>query len=142
MSYIIKFETALLAKEKGFPFDHSCGFDSEFYVTKRTRVKWGRKVAYEVGDLEKDMTDQTCCDYRDVKGQNRLYAPTQDELQEWLREEHKIYIAILPFNPEKDIFELHIYYKKNNEYKDSITTEVGSYIEVLENGLIEALNFI
>ena len=87
---LVTFNTAKLAKEKGFT-----ELVSKYYITKTGKLltlQWqGRISSYLITD-----------------------APTQTQLQRWFREEHEILIYVKPVYNEKKqwygIFKKHIHY--------------------------------
>lgn len=121
---LILFETAKLAKEKGF-----------------TKV-WCNNMYYiGFNNLPEDK-EIIECDWRDnVDGQFHLaLAPTQSLLQKWLREKHNLHITIA-------------YGDLSNKYMGDIMSQDGkmlvgieciydTYEEALEAGLQEALKLI
>jgi len=130
---LISFETAKLAKEKGFRLGIGWfGFDNQFYVSEGVQ------------------TGMLCENHRG----NNPVACTQSLLQKWLRDVHKIYVASYhDLNPKHDGI---IYYtnwgfindpnSKNYKYSplggydESANWE--TYEEALEFGLQEALRLI
>jgi len=119
---LITFETAKLAKEKGFDSKYTEDYDTLGFVQQR-------------GILESHNLE-------------RISAPTQSLLQKWLREEHKLHIVIIPtvtghftykmldiqLNPEKFI--------ERPPYKDVASEDFTTYEKALEAGLQEALKMI
>ena len=80
---LVTFDTAKLAKEKGFTIRDIklMGYTSKFYNhNTKTLLAYGRT----------GRTDLT----------KAYFAPTQSLLQRWLRDIHDIYIIVLPFNDE------------------------------------------
>ena len=140
----ILLETAKLAKEKGFnePSTH-------FYVVNFSSFK-------EDGKLKKWGEDNFFQVQRLSKGQPHLaLAPTQSELQKWIREVLEINVES-NYLPNADKYSA-IYVPKslpkpntfNNtkEYLDSRSKfysniNFDTYEEALEEGLIKALKFI
>lgn len=118
---LILFETAKLAKEKGF-------------IQKGIYPKW--RVS------NKTLVDLT-------NGDEIYYsAPTQSLLQKWLREKHNIFLWVFP-QENKDIFGWEIdenYLGKWEELPDGeydlMEYDFKSYEEALEKGLQEALKLI
>lgn len=118
---LILFETAKLAKEKGFSLN--C-FGQDYYVSKTKLCKSGKL-------LDKDLT--------------YVYsAPTQSLLQRWLREKHFINICV--GGSSRTTYTLMIEYLDIDG-----TTGAGvpkfwkyykTYEKVLEVGLLEALQLI
>lgn len=126
---LITFETAKLAKEKGFdvPTLNFYGLPNKtLYVLKN-------------GEPLNPQNHNN----NELVGKNRASAPTQSLLQKWLREVHDIHV-----NPN------HTYTKSNVSLGHNLSVESGkykyigkfiygnSYEEVLENGLQEALKLI
>ena len=124
---LISFETAKLAKDKGFNEDTELFFNS-FYP----------KGTYNINGFTNydEVTD---------KRDNFTSLPTQSLLQKWLREKHNKHIYLFPLDNGKWGFENnsisinldHIFINYMYEGK-----EYNSYEEALEVGLQEALNFI
>lgn len=114
---LISFETAKLAKEKGF--DELCcySFETEnnFYET----VKLWRN--------SEDSTEYAVC--------------TQSLLQKWLREEHNIHVEI-SFIYDDETFCLILFHKKENIWFDPEIGYYHTYEEALEAGLKKALELI
>jgi hypothetical protein len=112
---LIKFDTAKLAKEKGF----DC--KSNFY-------NWygSDKILNQMYDLE-----------------NIILAPTQSLLQKWLREKHKILVEATHFTAE--YFTYNLYKRDNIIYilkLGGLDNICNTYEEALEKGLQEALKLI
>lgn len=120
----ISFETAKLAKEKGFTFFKRMGYTTSFYHPKtRSILRLGRTGRCKLEDL--------------------YYRSTQNLLQKWLREEFRIDVLptmsknsrtygyrILCIEDGKTIEYVHIYEKHE------------TYEEALEFGLMEGLKLI
>ena len=131
---LISFETAKLAKEKGF--DALCydAFNSKgnLYSHGWCEYLYDNKVEipFRSGVLES----------KDV------LAPTQSLLAKWLREVHNIHFEIKPiFDVKDNLKPYHISVIKNPSGKDFEYEIVGSldtYEEALEIGLQEALKLI
>jgi hypothetical protein len=126
---LITFQTAKLAKEKGF--DEIVDY---IYMTNHTT-----EVLFEnINDLKHS------------DGNNPFVsAPTQSLLQKWLRDEHNIHIDIhaaqIAWNNKcsylRSVFKIkgkHV----SNEYVSYRVKEVKTYEEALEEGLQEALKLI
>lgn len=134
---LTEFETAKLAKEKGFnPFFYEFEKvpDEMFYEAYDFR-----KYHYSFlnGKSEKDVELVLPAVYRrkNLNYNFVCYAPTQSLLQKWLREVHSIHIEI---NKEKE----NVFFAFNNH---SIKEQIGfgsSYEEALEKGLQGALKLI
>ena len=116
---IIKYETALFAKEKGF----------------FTWCQYRYRYSGEVGKLEPSPFLKL------VPDSKQIFAPTQSLLQKWLREVHEIFIFVNFYG--KNIFWIEILNSKGNMiYDKSQDKDYDSYEEALENGLLEGLKLI
>ncbi len=124
---LITFETAKLAKEKGF--SEICQY---LYSTLKGRE--GQLLAELFGTLEKP---------------NRILAPTQSLLQKWLRVVHDIHVNPEPYHESADhTNDITGYYMGDIEHgargkvlwvgDDNYST----YEEALEAGLLKALKEI
>lgn len=122
---LISFETAKLAKEKGFKV--KCNL----YYSKSGAIK--QRAIKEV----------------------RIEAPTQSFLQKWLREEHKLEICVFKAVTRSEEYYITMLSDFNSGYMDFKYIEEGvfivdqkyftdfpSYEEALEKGLYEALKLI
>ena len=116
---LISFETAKLAKEKGFDEQ-----TVDFYQIKTKMIGFG-EGRYR---------------YNTIKG--FISAPTQSFLQTWLREKYSIY-AESRYNETFNYFEDYVFYNNNYPKPTCIQKDVHSTYEIgLEFALIEALNLI
>ena len=131
---IISFETATLAKEKGFPGDN----------------KWAIPLFYE-----KNLSDRFVLS-PNSSHVNDCYAPSQSLLQRWLREEHNIDVVLAP-ERYKDGVNYLVQAQKfdfncNPEENENFCTkgsywfndnhEYPTYEDALEKGLFEGLKLI
>lgn len=129
---IVSFKTAKLAKEKGF--------------SEKTSSHWQR----DYGDLENDtyppldsFTFWNNIPYRNSSEVELVPAPTQSELQKWLRDKHEIHVEVRVYScskPEKFEYEVSILDKSYGEW-----VKVDSNLKFeksLEKGLQEALKLI
>lgn len=140
---LVSFETAKLAKEKGF--------DIEIYS-----YFWD-----DDGDVceidEKDALDSFEDNWNnDTKYSDYYSRPTQSLLQKWLRDIHNIdvqpvcnyhyklgkqyYLGIIFTNTDKKVDTIII--KETDKFLDTINRHYNSYEEALEKGLQEALKVI
>lgn len=117
----IQFETAKLAKAKGFD-------------TKTTN--W----------YDQTETLNPC---KGVRGAmcytNEGYAPTQSELQKWLRDKHNIHIQIRRMYAHDGEVEYNDFVylpNKNAHTDDTLGNEFPTYESALENALQTALNLL
>jgi hypothetical protein len=130
---LISFETAKLAKEKGFdlPTINCYNVDNrllEFIPV----IKGGIKDAVlHGGDILFDDWNNN--------GKESKSAPTQSLLQKWLREKHDIHIMICPKQlPDNSI----VYYIYKNKTKRNFNGLFDTYEEALETALQEELKLI
>ena len=113
---LISFETAKLAKEKGFDLEVRDSY-------------WERG-----NDVIEERNNHANVNMLD----SHYSAPTQSLLQKWLREEHKIHlVSAMTFGDQYSF----MVYKGNNPQPSHITDD-GSYEETLEEGLKQSLKLI
>lgn len=126
---LIKHETAVLAKEKGFNI-----WQNNFYHEK------------EIETFDYNFDGSTPFATKEYDNENTIYAPTQFLLQKWLREEHNIHISIrrLTYEGKNEVeYNEFIYLPNKDEEEDiNIGNEFPTYEEALENALIESLKLI
>ena len=120
---LISFDTAKLAKEKGF----NIPVYGKYNIAKE-----------EIMDI---------CRVDSNNSRNNISAPTQSLLQKWLREKHKIYVTPTP-NFAHGLgdcgicdSEILCYIHKEDEYI-YCCEDFYTYEESLEKGLYKALNLI
>lgn len=137
---IIVFDTAKLAKEKGF---RNVDFTMHFYTKHNSKMfgvdEHGR--AYTIKNIYKKL--YTCGEHTTLNTKNVIEAPTQSLLQKWLREVHGIVVTVShwtkqPVNSEiwKNCFDY------NFQDDDHGTTPHKTYEEALEEGLKAGLKLI
>ena len=122
----ITFETAKLAKEKGFD----------------EPTKW---MYNDLGRLMPKQSNASKNNSPNISGWTYYHTCTQSLLQKWLREVHDIHFEIKPIFDVTSIRPYHITVFKDLSGKDFIYKIVGTretYEETLEIGLQEALNLI
>lgn len=126
---LITYDTAKLAKEKGFDLESSC---RSFYTKPRSKMfgvdEHGR--TYPMKNTSKKlyfMGDHAALNYKNV-----MLAPTQSPLQKWLREEHNI--IVLVHKP--------VGYMCTVNGRSLGEKSLASYEDVLEQGLYEGLKLI
>lgn len=139
---LITFETAKLAKEKGFTdlclyyFSFFRNYEDEPYI-------W----IEEVDTIERNYNKTVLPVDVHLFGIETISRTTQSLLQKWLRKTHDIHI-VLPVDPYSQEIELYSVkvYKDSNGMRCVFTNEDRSkrhqYEEALEIGLQEALNLI
>ena len=152
---LITFETAKLAKDKGFKI--SCEY--AYYYRKEHFIE---DVRNHGDDIKVEYIPPRLCKTKSIN-EEKFYgrsnheifvceAPTQSLLQKWLREEHDIYINLQRMfecnvDPAKfEGFIIHIGCK-TFEMEYSINKELknlyfNTYEQALEEGLKEGLNLI
>ena len=147
---LITFETAKLAKEKGFDLLVYAGY---IVYLRDSDLEDG--ISYLGGD------DYACTGFKDIlynlnksdeekdlefSGCRTTSAPSQSLLQKWLREEHKIHISINPIISKND-WETRVYKINPQQLLDYIKQShvyliFNTYELALEKGLQEALKLI
>ncbi len=142
MEGLISFETAKLAKEKGFTFK-----DCSEYIThvfKSNGDEWKLQYQWSLNGNCVSITNEDMF----FLGKSCNYPrPTQSLLQKWLRENYKLYIEIYLGNnilEKKQNFSFLIL-KANNmviEHKNNNTIPYNTYEEALEVGLQYTLKLI
>ncbi len=120
---LIKFETAKLAKEKGF--DIPC---KKSYWVNPDGQFWLASYSYD----------------RDrYLGNSWKLAPTQSLLQKWLREEHSLHISLyIQENTYLHRWRVKVFYLDKLEDPNVHFWDFDTYEEALEKGLQGALNLI
>lgn len=127
---LISFETAKLAKEKGFNIVCRYYYDSDNPLSSSIEIK--EHGLLRLGKLGEE--------YANYKYYPINEAPTQSLLQKWLREKHKIHITIFSSSQESWMFRIT---KPNQMLTEGIYGEdFITYEEALEVGLQEALKLI
>jgi hypothetical protein len=117
---IVKFETALLAEEKGFNYmKGNC---------------YGDNMAYDIGRYRGTL----------IKSGDTLeyvLAPNQSLLQKWLRDVHEISIKVDDFYFNSKLRFDYVVGKLGHQ-EESCSGSYETYEEALEDALIEALNTV
>lgn len=131
---LIKFETALKAKEKGFNWEcrETYSPDSDC-----------RTLNYYEGDGSGWFTNSNITEEYTENFDIKCVASTQSLLQRWLREVHKIHIEIL-YGQKANSENEYCYYttiQVGNKNKKTLVCN-DDYEEALENALFQALNLI
>mgnify|MGYP003542497344 CR=1 FL=1 len=150
---LISFETAKLAKEKGFNIlQHSYYFeDGEFKENslKGTNGYYGEEYEFNLSEFNENWNDKwltkktgdRCFGCSKQKGYLETFsAPTQSLLQKWIREVHKIHIDITYDIDEEYGSDYIIIVKTKKEM--IILDNQWTYEEALEKGLYQALKLI
>ena len=127
---LISFETAKLAKEKGFNIP-----TRNFYADK----SWEDEQVYNCGSVGYP-------EFTNDMGANHGFGditliPIQSVLQKWLREVHNIHLVIKP-RFKGDLNNPIVDYSYNGEKGDRNNIFYPTYEEALEVGLQEALKLI
>ena len=126
---LITFETAKLAKEKGF-----------FQETNRLEIPY---YNYK-GEFKGDVSDWRIRKY--IRGEDTsdiefVFAPTQSLLAKWLREEHNI-IVLVDYEGIDGYYYKFYSYKEGNKNYDASGKNYNTYEDAYEIGLQEALKQI
>lgn len=125
---LVSFETAKLAKEKGF------NINVLYYCIEPNKIKFTSNPKNGEGyDFNfKDSFDAS------------LSFPTQSLLQRWLRDKHRIVAVVAPFILGVDVnnifYDYAIYYNTSDTILEH--HQFNSYEEALETALQEALKLI
>jgi hypothetical protein len=127
---VILFETAKLARDKGFkvPCDGRYFWEHKWQLSLKGAVK--------------------CSNDSDIKDRSKVSycAPTQSLIQKWLRDEFKIYVTISSLEDgEAILFDYAIKQKSPIFGFSNIrvnSDEFKTYEEALETGIEKALNLI
>ena len=150
----ITFETAKLAKEKGYNIEGQTVFDLK---NDNKIINFKDNAIQEfINDAETGYRDKALYYLKDginVTDDNTdegyfLLAPTQSLLQKWLREVHDILMNII-YDGNDEVFRVEII-KQNKDRtrivffieKGNYRVEFNTYEEALEVGLQEALKLI
>ena len=124
----ITFETAKLAKEKGFPQEPN-----------RLKIPYYNYKGEFKGDvkdwLRKYLRNEDTSDVESVS------APTQSLLAKWLREEHNI-IILVDYEGIDGYYYKFYSYKEGNKNYDASDKNYNTYEEALEAGLQATLKLI
>lgn len=118
---LVSFETAKLAKEKGFP-QNDLIKNGQSYSTYKNKLLTSDMLLKAMGDLENN---------------SEIAKPTQSLLQKWLREEHSIHITIFSQSQESWMFRVTL--KKQSLKEGLYGEDFYTYEEALEAGLVKAL---
>jgi len=154
---LVTYETAVLAKEKGFkePCLNHYFEDGEFRENKLTGTNgyYGEDYLFEYDDFLENWNDKwltkkngnRCFGCSKSTGYLETYsAPTQSLLQKWLREEHKLFINIThKTHSQKFAYNITGAYVPYEPYLLSrIFSKFETYEAALEDALQEALKLI
>lgn len=149
---LITFETAKLAKEKGFNIPqnkmYSYGKDMFEYIDK---VRFYDGIKYECSETPYNWNDD-----KSPTSTKYFSAPTQSLLQKWLREKHGIHIVLIPTINAAWTYKTTTVLSERDEeviigikdvgdlppYKNVCGEDFSTYEKALERGLQEALKLI
>ena len=132
---LIEFNTAKLAKEKGFDLKSNHFYDTDGTLLFTT-FSLGRGIegGTEVIEVEEIKNFNSF--------EDRVSAPTQSLLAKWLREVHNIHVDVMSHNINDFWYNLQQF---NNEsrliYKTNLSN-FNTYEKAYEHGLFEALKLI
>ena len=124
---LISFDTALLAKEKGF---NNINCKAVYENTKEYDFDEDTWTLYNKSINEKKQS------------KNKILCPTQSLLQKWLREVHNIHIEIYSHNNDWYFILQSTHYPKSFEFKSQCEKDYQTYEEALEEALQESLKLI
>jgi len=127
---LIAFETAKLAKEKGF--NEHC---RKLYIDS--------KLTSSINIYPFEFINNEEIDEHEING---CSVPTQSLLQKWLREEHNIEISIYPYTSvQLPVYQhgVRIYLNTNHMYADRYSAfNFKTYEDALEDALKKSLELI
>jgi|SRR5690554_2625851 len=131
---LVSFETAKLAKEKGF--NESCirGYLNKDGSLMNDDDHFDYNSCYDDHSIMKHLSFKNS----EVIDDYSITAPTQSFLQKWLREVHNL-IVIIDWGPLSKKYSYEIYHNGKDYGVEYVN---DSYEEALEEGLIEALKLI
>ena len=141
---LITFETAKLAKEKGFDVKTTHNLANKVEISYKN---YGRHDILENDTYEnvtipaEEGVDGTHLHNKFVS--ERFYQPTQSLLQRWLREKHRIYIISKPFHDsllDKTTYVSDVI--RIGDGKVIKSPKLDTHEESLEYALLEALKLI
>jgi hypothetical protein len=128
---LITFETAKLAKEKGF--DVLCYYYYYKNILVEPSLENGSSTDTDFGVELTDLLENRNC-----KHSKTISAPTQSLIQKWLREVHNINIYVQHWNCRWKFSHQIVKMCFNGMSQENL----NSYEEALEKGLQEALKLI
>lgn len=130
---LISFETAKLAKEKGFKIKTKFSYKQPVVTKRGTNIR-------EKRDYKIERTNYQYTSFTEISYPNENYsAPTQSLLQKWLREVHNIHFNFINIMNSND-YEIDIIQQPGH-----IITNVDNrniYEKIFEIGLLKALKLI
>jgi len=122
----IKYQTALLARDKGLSFVLDDGSNC---------------MCYHLGNKEWHFAYHVDIEYPDKE--THLFAPTQAFLAKWLREEHNIQVYCYSNTKNgKGIYRDYVVHINEQSMNDARDEEFQTYEEAFEEGLQLALEMI
>jgi hypothetical protein len=125
----VTFETAKLAKEKGFNVVQRYGMEASLYNKKGEHTYYAN-----YGFMYSGLSD------------GYISAPTQSLLQKWLREIHGIQVYVSSHTVKStnmmQIYRDYVAYLNSNALNDARDEEYQTYEAALEFGLKEALKHV
>lgn len=127
MEELIKYETALLAKEKGF--------DAESNHLYKCVIKDGNKDI----ELTSKMSGNPYTNFLYKNDDSVCISVIQSELHKWFRDKNNMSIEVHVGDNE---WEFEIFSIKGFDIEYSSGVMFDSYEEALENGLLKAFEFI
>tara|TARA_R110000772_G_scaffold46246_7_gene105627 strand:- start:469 stop:897 length:429 start_codon:yes stop_codon:yes gene_type:complete len=137
---LIQFETAKLAKEKGFNEDCDMSWCTPVVRKFVQGIKEAQYIERKPSIVSDTEIDNLSCGYG-VSYKDHASAPTQSLLQKWLREEHYVYVENNSCIVSISAFET---FRQWNTYINDETDEAlyDTYELALESGLFNALKLL
>ncbi|MGK0464836.1 hypothetical protein [Clostridium sp.] len=144
---LIEFETAKLAKEKGFNL-----LTPKYYTTENPHSYHkdldgvcilGLMHSNTLYNPQDELDEETGISFYKLNP-GIIYAPTQSLLQKWLREVHDLDVYVIPNGSRDKSINKRLYHPQI-WVRDKYQTELHSkhtYEQALEKGLIESLKLI
>ena len=142
---LISFETAKLAKEKGFNVECKYGYTrlKELMTIDRSQESFFEGASRNYRNSELESYNKSYLECNDDEYVCIYTAPAQSLLAKWLREEHHL-IVIVAYQYEYDStpYSYWIYKENNSLPLNQWINDLKTYEEALEAGLQEALKLI
>lgn len=136
MDTLIKYETALLARE--FGFNDKC---PRTYLNRKNGVYVYKPRPNETDDWDRLSSNNDKWFKHETFGKQDCTAPTQSHLQKWFRETHDIHVQVYLFDIVKKIYRGKITYFRNGEHNQYCCFSTV-YEDVLEENLVKAFKIL
>lgn len=144
----ITFETAKLAKEKGFQLGSSNSY-CQYHTDYNYDNDPSHRESYKKGQIQFLMDSFMINDEKEIGDFSNEYytlyeAPSQTLLQKWLREKHNIDVYIVPSGASKklrnNLYHFILWYKDEYQTESEVSSKI--YEEAMERGLFTALRLL